>query len=78
MHKNNTSSINAGGNVNITATAGDVNLKGTKINAEDVTLDAKKNINIVGADNKLESTGNTSSSSWSLGGTIYHQCRKYN
>jgi filamentous hemagglutinin len=63
----NTSNINAGGNVNITATAGDVNLKGTKINAEDVTLDAKNNINIESAENKLQTTNNTSSSSASIG-----------
>ena len=66
----NTSNINAGGNVNVTATTGDVNLKGTKINAEDVTLDAKKDINIDGADNKLQTDGETSSSSWSLGASI--------
>lgn len=47
-----------------------MNLKGTKINAEDVTIDAKKNINIVGADNKLQTDGKTSSSSWALGASI--------
>jgi filamentous hemagglutinin len=66
----NTSNINAGGNVNVTATEGDVNLQGTKINATDVNLDAAKNINIDGADNKQQTTNNTSSSSWSVGGTI--------
>jgi filamentous hemagglutinin len=66
----NTSNINAGGNVNITATAGDVNLIGTNINATDVTLDAKNNINIESAENKMQTDSNTSSSSWSVGGTI--------
>jgi filamentous hemagglutinin len=66
----NTSNINAGGNVNITATAGDVNLIGTNINATDVTLDAKNNINIESAENKMQTDTNTSSSSWSIGGTI--------
>lgn len=66
----NTSNINAGGNVNITATAGDVNLKGTKIDATDITLDAKNNVNIEGAENKQQTTSNISSSSWSVGGTI--------
>jgi filamentous hemagglutinin len=63
----NTSNINAGGDVNITATTGDVNLKGTKINAEDITLDAKDNINIESAENKLQTTNNTSFSSTSIG-----------
>lgn len=66
----NTSNINAGGNVTVKATEGDVNLKGTKINATDVTLDAKKNINIDGAENKQQTTSNTSSSSWAIGGNI--------
>lgn len=66
----NTSNINAGGNVNIIAIEGDLNLQGTKINATDITLDSKKNITINGADNKQQITSNTSSSSWSVGGTI--------
>jgi filamentous hemagglutinin len=66
----NTSNINAGGNVNVKATDGDVNLKGANINATDITLDAAKNINIDGADNKQQTTSNSSSSSWSMGGTI--------
>lgn len=66
----NTSNIDAGGKVNITATAGDVNLIGTNINATDVTLDAKNNINIESAENKMQTDTNTSSSSWSVGGTI--------
>jgi filamentous hemagglutinin len=66
----NASNINASGNVNVTATDGDVNLKGTNVNATNVTLDATKNINIDGADNKEQTTSNTSSSSWSVGGTI--------
>ncbi len=66
----NTSNINAGGNVNVKATDGDVNLKGTNINATDITLDAAKNINIDGADNKQQTTSNSSSSSWSVGGSI--------
>ncbi len=66
----NTSNINAGGKVNIKATAGDVNLEGTKINATDVTLDASNNLNIDGAENKQQTTSNTSSSSWSLGASV--------
>ncbi|MBU2703795.1 hypothetical protein Ga0466249_004945 [Sporomusaceae bacterium BoRhaA] len=66
----NLSNINAGGDVNIIATAGDVNLKGTKINAADVTLDAKNNLNIDAAQNKEQTTSTTSSSSSSVGGNI--------
>ncbi|MCC5468234.1 hemagglutinin repeat-containing protein, partial [Pelosinus baikalensis] len=66
----NTSNMNAGGDVTIKATEGDVNLKGTNINAENVTLDAAKNINIGAAENKQQTTTNTSSSSWAFGGTI--------
>jgi len=66
----NTSNINSGGNANITATAGDVNLTGTNINATDIMLDAKNNINIDSGENKQQTTTTTSSSSWSAGGTI--------
>lgn len=66
----NTSNINAGGNVTITATAGDINLTGTKMNSKDITLDAKKDINIQGAENKQQTTSNTSSSSFSLGVSV--------
>ncbi|EIW21669.1 hemagglutinin repeat-containing protein, partial [Pelosinus fermentans] len=66
----NTSNMNAGGDVTIKATEGDVNLKGTNINAENVTVDAAKNINIGAAENKQQTTTNTSSSSWSVGGAI--------
>lgn len=66
----NTSNINAGGNVNFTATDGDLNLKGTKLNAVDIALDAKQNINIEGSDNKQQTTSNTSSSSWALGASV--------
>gem|GEM_PF-481006 len=66
----NTSNINAGGNVNVTATAGDINLKGINMNAVDVNLDAAKNINIDGAQNKQQTTSNTSSFSVSIGEDI--------
>ena len=66
----NTSDMKVGGNVTIKGTEGDVNLKGTKINAKNIKLDAAKNLNIDAAENKQQSTTNTSSSSWSLGGTI--------
>jgi filamentous hemagglutinin len=66
----NTSNIDAGGDVNITATEGDINLKGTKIDAKDITLDAKENINIESAENKLQTTSNTKTSSASIGASF--------
>ena len=46
----NTTTIDAGGNVNIKATEGDINLKGVDVKAEDgVSLDAAENVNIEAA-----------------------------
>jgi len=66
----NMSNISAGGDVNIKATAGDVDLKATNINANNVTLDAAKNLNIESAQNVSQSNTNTNSSSASLGVSI--------
>ncbi|CVK19390.1 hemagglutinin repeat-containing protein [Sporomusa sphaeroides] len=66
----NTSNITAGGDVTITGTAGDVNLKATNINAHDVTLDAAKNLNIGSAQNVSQTDTKTSSSSASLGASF--------
>ncbi|WP_110953930.1 hemagglutinin repeat-containing protein [Anaerosinus massiliensis] len=67
----NPSNVTAGGNVNIQATEKDINLKGTNITAgEDITLKAKQDINIDAAQNKQQIDTKTSSSSWSVGGTI--------
>jgi filamentous hemagglutinin len=63
----NTSNINAGGNVVIKATEEDVTLKGTKINAKDITIDAAKDITIESAENKQQIDSKTSSSSVSVG-----------
>lgn len=66
----NTSNINVGGNVTITSTEKDIDIKGTQINATDITLDAKQDLNITAAQNKQETNTKTDSSSWSIGGTI--------
>ncbi|BBB90457.1 hemagglutinin repeat-containing protein [Methylomusa anaerophila] len=66
----NPSNINAGGNVNITATDGDINLIATNIHAIDVMLDAKQNLNLDAAQNQQQIDGKTSSSSWSLGASF--------
>lgn len=66
----NSSNVTAGGNVKVTATENDINLKGTNVTATDITLDAKNNINLEAAANKQTVDSKTSSSSWSVGGTI--------
>ncbi|SDF57565.1 hemagglutinin repeat-containing protein, partial [Sporomusa acidovorans] len=66
----NASNITAGGNVNITATEGNVNLKATNINAKDIIVDAKKDINIESAQNKMDSDTKTSSSSAAIGASF--------
>ncbi|WP_434133313.1 hemagglutinin repeat-containing protein [Sporomusa sphaeroides] len=66
----NNSNITAGGDVTITSTAGDVNLKATNINAHDVTLDTAENLNIGSAQNVSLTDTKTSSSSASLGASF--------
>ncbi len=67
----NLSNITAGRNVKITATEGDLNLTGTKIKGTDVTLESTKgNVNISAAQDKTQLDTKSTSSSWSVGGTI--------
>ena len=66
----NTSNINAGGRVNIIATAGDVTMTGVKLNAGDVAIQAAKDINLNAAQNKQQIDSKTTSSSWAIGGSI--------
>jgi filamentous hemagglutinin len=66
----NMSNITAGGNVTIKATTGNVNLKAVNINATDVTLDAKKDLNIESAQNKEQTTSKTNSSSGAIGASF--------
>jgi filamentous hemagglutinin len=66
----NTSNITAGGDVTIKGTDGDVNLKATNINANDVTLEAAKNLNIGSDKNVTQIDNKTSSSSSSIGASI--------
>ena len=66
----NMSNINAGGDVTIKATEGNVNLKATNINATDVTIDAKKDINIEADQNKQQTNTKTNSSSSSIGASF--------
>ncbi|SDF86786.1 hemagglutinin repeat-containing protein, partial [Sporomusa acidovorans] len=66
----NMSNVTAGGDVTIKATAGDVNLKATNINATNVTVGAQQNINIESAQNKQQTRTNTKSSSSSIGASF--------
>lgn len=66
----NESNMIARNSVNITATGDDVNLTSTKINATDIDIQAKRDINLNAAQNKQQSDSKTDSSSWSLGAQI--------
>ncbi|WP_371366993.1 Toxin CdiA [Sporomusa rhizae] len=66
----NPTNITAGANVTIKAIDGDVNLKATNINAANITIDAVKDLNIESAQNKMESSTKTSSSSASIGASF--------
>ena len=46
-----TSNVAAGGDVIVTATEKDINIKGSNVSGENVTLDAKENINITSSEN---------------------------
>jgi filamentous hemagglutinin len=70
METVNATNINAGGDVTIKATEGDLKLKGTNIKAEDITLEAVKNITIDAAQNKQLMDSKTNSSSWSFGANL--------
>jgi len=66
----NSSNITAGGNLTVKATAGDVNLKATNLNATNITLDAAKDLNIESAQNLSQTNTNTKSSSASIGASF--------
>jgi filamentous hemagglutinin len=50
----NTSNINAGGKVKITATEGDATLTGVKLNAQEVAIKAARDIELRAAQNKQQ------------------------
>ena len=63
----NPSNLSAGESVTITATEGDVSLKGTKIEGKDITIQAKENIHIEAAQNQQQINSTSQSSSWGAG-----------
>ena len=64
------STISAGENVNIKATAGDIKVKGSEITGENITLEAKGNLDIQASTNKNTSNTDSKSSSASIGVSI--------
>ena len=61
----NGSNVKAEGDVKITSTEKDINIKGSNVEGKDVTLDAKENLNITASEttNKLEQDSKSSSAS---------------
>ena len=64
------STVKADGNVNITATEKDINIKGSDISGEDVSLAAKGDVNITSAKNTNTSSSDSKASSGSIGVSI--------
>ncbi len=65
----NGSNVKAEGDVKITSTEKDINIKGSNVEGKDVTLDAKENLNITASEttNKLEQESKSSSASVGVG-----------
>ena len=63
------SNVKAEGDVKITSTEKDINIKGDNVEGKDVTLDAKENLNVTASEttNKLEQDSKSSSSSVGVG-----------
>ena len=64
------SHITAKGDVTIKATKEDIHIKGSKVSGENVTLDAKKDIDISAAENSNTTKESTKSSGASIGASI--------
>ena len=65
----NGSNVKAEGDLKITSTEKDINIKGSNVEGKDVTLDAKENLNITASEttNKLEQDSKSSSASVGVG-----------
>lgn len=64
------STVKADGNVNITATEKDINIKGSDVSGEDVSFAAKGDVNITSAKNTNTSSSDSKASSGSIGVSI--------
>nr|WP_092074114.1 hemagglutinin repeat-containing protein [Dendrosporobacter quercicolus]NSL47754.1 hemagglutinin repeat-containing protein [Dendrosporobacter quercicolus DSM 1736]SDM77938.1 adhesin HecA family 20-residue repeat-containing protein [Dendrosporobacter quercicolus] len=63
----NPSNVRAGQSVTITATAGDISLTGTQIEARDIALQASGDISLAAAQNQQQMTSDSHSSAWGAG-----------
>ena len=65
----NGSNVKAEGDVKITSTEKDINIKGSNVEGKDITLDAKENLNVTASEttNKLEQDSKSSSASIGVG-----------
>ena len=65
----NGSNVKAEGDVKITSTEKDINIKGSNVEGKDITLDAKENLNVTASEttNKLEQDSKSSSASVGVG-----------
>ena len=66
----NGSNVKAEGDVTITSTKKDINIKGSNVEGNDVKLNAKENLNITASENTNTTEQNSKSSSASIGATI--------
>jgi len=58
------SNVAAGGDITVTATEKDINIKGSNVSGENVTLDAKENINITSSENSTNNEFDASNKSF--------------
>ncbi|WP_211451092.1 hemagglutinin repeat-containing protein [Collimonas antrihumi] len=58
------------GSIDITAREGDINMEGTKLQAQNIALDAAKNINLIAAKNTTDLQSSNSGSSVGIGATL--------
>ena len=63
----NESNVKAGGDVNITSTEKDINIKGSSVSGDNIVLNAKENLNITASENTNVTKQDSKSSSASVG-----------
>lgn len=63
----NESNVKAGGDVNITSTEKDINIKGSSVSGDNIVLNAKENLNITASENTNVTEPDSKSSSASVG-----------
>lgn len=66
----NASEVKAGGDVSIVSTKKDINITGSNVEGNDVTLNAKENLNIIASENTNNTEQSSKSSSASVGASL--------